>query len=158
MNPEEGELRPQLLDRFPLQAVVSGVSTIEERVSIMENAQQFLMNPHKFRERHLGEIENIKNRIMTARELLPKVSTPPKIMEIIANICIDFNVDGHRADIIIERAARTNAAMEGHTLTDIDDVITTAEMALPHRMRKQPFEEEEFSSAMLRKLVQRYTV
>jgi magnesium chelatase subunit I len=158
MNPEEGELRPQLLDRFPLQAVVSGVNTIEERVDIMENAQQFLQDPRKFREKHLNTIEEIKKKIQIAKELLPKVSTPPKIMEIIANICIDFNVDGHRADIIIERAATTNAAMDGHTSTNIDDVITTSEMALPHRMRKQPFEEEEFSSSMLRKLVQRYTL
>ncbi len=156
MNPEEGELRPQLLDRFPLQAIVGGISDIKERVEIIKRTNEFMKNPKKFREKFEGEKEKLRHRIEMAKKLLPKVTTPDEMMEIIAKICIDFNVDGHRADIIIERAARTNAALEGHTETTIDDVIIASEMALPHRMRKQPFEEEEFSSDMLRRLVKRY--
>ena len=95
----------------------------------------------------------MRRKIAKARELLPRVTVSKELLKTIAKICIDFNVDGHRADIIIETVARTNAAFEGRTRVTIDDIIEAAEMALPHRMRRQPFEEAEFSSDLLRALV-----
>jgi len=157
MNPEEGELRPQLLDRFPLQAIVTGVDDVEERVKIIQYTSEFKSDPKRFRRKFELEQQKVRDSIREAKKQLPKVTTPEEIMELIAQICIDFNVDGHRADIIIEKAARTNAAFEGHDRTTVEDVIVTSEMVLPHRMRKKPFEEEEFSSEMLRKLVKKYT-
>ncbi len=156
MNPEEGELRPQLLDRLALQAEVKGLGDLEERIEVMKCAREFALDPVVFRDQHRKKLEKLLEQIMSARELLPKVTTPDPVLAIITKIGIDFNIDGHRGDIIIERTARTNAAFEGREESNPDDVILAAEMALPHRMRKQPFEEEEFSAEMLRRLVRKY--
>jgi magnesium chelatase subunit I len=155
MNPEEGELRPQLLDRIALQAEIKGLKDSEQRTEIIKRIHEFNANPHKFRAKYEEEQRKLRARIVKARQLLPRVTTPSKILDIIAKICIDFNVDGHRADIIIERTARTNAAYEGRTQVTVDDVIEAAELVLPHRMRRRPFEEGEFSSDLLRTLVTR---
>jgi Mg-chelatase subunit ChlI len=156
MNPEEGELRPQLLDRLALQAEVKGLTDVEERIEIMQSSREFAQDPVVFRDQHRKKLDDLRGQIVRARELLPKVRTPEDVLGIISQIGIDFNIDGHRGDIIIERTARTNAAFEGREETSADDVILAAEMALPHRMRKQPFEEEEFSAEMLRRLVRKY--
>jgi magnesium chelatase subunit I len=156
MNPEEGELRPQLLDRLSLQAEVKGLDDVKQRVDIMTRSREFAMDPVVFRDEQRPQIEKLKQRIIEGRKKMPLVSTPDSVLAIITRIGVDFNIDGHRGDIIIERTARTNAAFEGRTDTNPDDVILAAEMALPHRMRKQPFEEEEFSAEMLRRLVRRY--
>jgi len=156
MNPEEGELRPQLLDRLALQAEVVGVKEVEQRVEIMQNSKEFALDPVTFRDQHREKLKELKAEILKAREIMNKVMTPDSVLAIITKIGIDFNIDGHRGDIIIERTARTNAAFEGRTESTADDVILAAEMALPHRMRKQPFEEESFSAEMLRRLVRKY--
>jgi magnesium chelatase subunit I len=156
MNPEEGELRPQLLDRLALQAEVMGIHDVGQRVEIMKAAREFALDPVVFRDQHRDNLKGLREEIIRARDLLPKVTTPDSVLAIITKIGIDFNIDGHRGDIIIERTARTNAAFEGRLQTTPDDVILAAEMALPHRMRKQPFEEESFSAEMLRRLVRKY--
>ena len=156
MSPEEGELRPQLLDRIALQAEVTGIQDIKKRIDIIERREKFDANPVEFRQSFEAQQRALGERIAKARERLSGVVTPQKILNIIARISVDFNVDGHRADIIIERAARANAAFEGRSETTIDDVIMAAEMALPHRMRKKPFEEEVFSSDLLRHVVKKY--
>jgi Mg-chelatase subunit ChlI len=156
MNPEEGELRPQLLDRLALQAEVKSLSDVNQRVEIIKATREFSVDPVVFRDEHRDPLKEMKSRITEARKLMPKVRTPDQVIGIITRIGIDFNIDGHRGDIIIERTARTNAAFEGRSETTPDDVILAAEMALPHRMRKQPFEEEEFSVEMLRRLVRKY--
>jgi magnesium chelatase subunit I len=156
MNPEEGELRPQLLDRIALQVEVKGLSNPDDRIEIIGRQNRFMENPQRMREQYFEEQKKTRDRITRARELLPKVTTPMKILKIIAKICLDFNVDGHRADLIIERTARTNAAFENRTQTTLDDVAYASELALPHRMRKRPFEEEVFSIDMLRQLLKKY--
>jgi len=156
MNPEEGELRPQLLDRLALTVKIQGMKDIEMRTQIIKNARAFNENPHAFRESLREEQEWIKNQIVKARELLPNVVIDDRYLDVIAGICIDFNVDGHRADIIIERTARTHAAYNGRTEVTPDDIVAAAELALPHRMRKMPLEEQEFSYDLLLKLVEDY--
>ncbi|MBA3045361.1 MAG: ATP-binding protein [Candidatus Thermoplasmatota archaeon] len=156
MNPEEGELRPQLLDRLALQAEVTGIHNVEQRVEVMMATREFSLDPVVFRDQHRDKLKALREEIIRARTLMPKVTTPDSVLAIITKIGIDFNIDGHRGDIIIERTARTNAAFEGRTESTPDDVILSAEMALPHRMRKQPFEEESFSAEMLRRLVRKY--
>jgi magnesium chelatase subunit I len=156
MNPEEGELRPQLLDRLSLQADVKGLDNVKQPVKIMKRSREFTVDPVVFRDEQREDLEKLKSEIIEGRKKLPSAGTPDSVLAIITRIGIDFNIDGHRGDIIIERTARTNAAFEGRTDTNPDDVILAAEMALPHRMRKQPFEEEEFSAEMLRRLVRRY--
>jgi magnesium chelatase subunit I len=156
MNPEEGELRPQLLDRLALQAAAHGIKEVDKRVEIMRRSREFQQDASLFRERWEPRQNELRKRILGAMDALADVKTSMKIVELITRLGIDFNIDGHRGDIIIERAARTNAALEGREETAPEDVVLAAEMALPHRMRKQPFEEEEFSAEMLRKLVRKY--
>ncbi len=157
MNPEEGELRPQLLDRLALQVEVETIREVKKRIEITKRMNAFSENPLAFKAQFREAEEDLKKRIQEARERLPKVETPENILYIITRLGMDFNLDGHRGDIIMERTAQTNAAFEGRNEVTVEDVIIAAEMALPHRMRKQPFEEEKFSSDMLRKLLDSYT-
>ncbi|WP_445474879.1 ATP-binding protein [Methanococcoides methylutens] len=153
MNPEEGELRPQLLDRIALQVEVEGISDIEQRIEIIERRNQFNKEPQQFRRDFESEQEKLRTRIIKAKQLLGRITTTRENLRTIAQICVAFNVDGHRADIMIERTARTNAAYENRERITNEDIIEAAEMVLPHRMRKKPFEEEEFSAEQLRAVV-----
>ena len=153
MNPEEGELRPQILDRIALQTDVVGIQDVASRIDIVRRREEMTTDPEGFRVKHEPARKELRERITKAREILPNVRTPKHIYDLIAQICIDFNVDGHRADIIIERAARANAAFEGRLEVAAEDVVVASAMALPHRMRRRPYEEEEFSEEMMRKLV-----
>lgn len=153
MNPEEGELRPQLLDRIALQVEVTGIYDVEQRIEIVERRNRFNDDPKQFIREFEAEQDKLRSKIIKAMQLLPRVSTTRENLRTIAEICIAFNVDGHRADIMIERAARTNAAYEGRERITNDDIIEASEMVLPHRMRKKPFEEEEFSVDQLRAVV-----
>ncbi len=153
MNPEEGELRPQLLDRIALQVEVEGISDLEQRIEIIERRNAFNENAQKFRKDFEPEQERLRSKIMKAKQILGRVTSTRENLRTIAQICIAFNVDGHRADIMIERTARTNAAYEGRERITNDDIIEAAEMVLPHRMRKKPFEEEEFSVEQLQAVV-----
>lgn len=153
MNPEEGELRPQLLDRIALQVEVKGIHDPDERIKVISYRKEFNANPEAFVKKWLPEQEKLRKKVEKAQSLLDKVTMPLELLKTIAKICIDFNVDGHRADIIIEAVSRTIAAFEGRTRVTIDDIIEAAELALPHRMRRQPFEEAEFSSDLLRTMV-----
>ena len=153
MNPEEGELRPQILDRIALQSDVVGIQDVQQRIDIVKRREEFTADPDGFRDKFEGQRSELRGKIVKARELLPNVTTPPRIYKLIAQICLDFNVDGHRADIIIERAARANAAFEGRGEVTAEDIVAGASMALPHRMRRRPYEEEEFSEETLRKIV-----
>ncbi len=153
MNPEEGELRPQILDRLALQCDVIGIKDVEQRIQIVRRREEFTSNPVKFRDQFEGQRTELRARIDKAQALIPNVTTPPRIYKLIAQICLDFDVDGHRADIIIERAARANAAYEGRMETSAEDVASAAAMALPHRMRRRPSEEEEFNEESILKLV-----
>ncbi|AKB85970.1 ATP-binding protein [Methanococcoides methylutens] len=153
MNPEEGELRPQLLDRIALQVEVEGISDIEQRVEIIERRNRFNKDPQQFRRDFESEQEKLRTRIIKAKQILGRITTTRENLRTIAQICVAFNVDGHRADIMIERTARTNAAYENRERITNEDIIEAAEMVLPHRMRKKPFEEEEFSAEQLRAVV-----
>ncbi|MGM0770317.1 MAG: ATP-binding protein [Halobacteriota archaeon] len=153
MNPEEGELRPQLLDRIALQVEVEGISDIEQRVEIIERRNRFNKDPQQFRRDFENEQQKLRTRIIKAKQMLGRITTSRENLRTIAQICVAFNVDGHRADIMIERTARTNAAYENRERITNEDIIEAAEMVLPHRMRKKPFEEEEFSAEQLRAVV-----
>ncbi len=153
MNPEEGELRPQILDRLALQCDVVGIKDVDQRIQIVKRREAFSINPVAFREKYEGLMVELRAKIDKAQALIPNVTTPPRIYKLIAQICLDFDVDGHRADIIIERAARANAAFEGRLETTAEDVASAAAMALPHRMRRRPSEDEEFSEESILKLV-----
>jgi magnesium chelatase subunit I len=141
MNPEEGELRPQLLDRFGLCVHIEGITDPADRVAIMERRLAYDENPEAFCQQWEKESRQLVARITAARELYPQVSIDQPLLYEIAAYCLDVGVDGHRGDIIILKAAKTLAALAGRTQVTKDDIDTAAQLALPHRVRRQPLQD-----------------
>lgn len=132
MNPEEGDLRPQLRDRFALSVTATGSNDLDERVAVMETA---------LGERDGDDGTDYAAQLERARTLLPTVDLPAEFKTQIAELCRDAGVDGHRADIATARAARALAALDGRTRVVESDVRRAAELALPHRLRADPFDD-----------------
>lgn len=141
MNPEEGELRPQLLDRFGLAVEVAGLADVPSRVAVIERRLAYESDPQAFMAAWQPAEEDLAARIAGARELLPSVTMDGSDMAAVASLCIELGVDGHRADLTILETARTHAAWSGRTRLGVEDIRIAAELALPHRMRRQPFAE-----------------
>lgn len=141
MNPEEGELRPQLMDRFGLCVTIGGITSPNERVEIMIRRGDFEKDPEHFCRQWQNESENLSRRIEDARSLLALVEIERDLLFVIAEYCLDVGVDGHRGDIIILKTARTLAAWHGRDQVVKEDIETAAELALPHRVRRQPLME-----------------
>lgn len=140
MNPEEGELRPQLLDRFGLTVEVAASRVPEERVEVVRRRLAFEDDPAAFAARWAGEEVALRERIVAARELLPKVTLGDAVLLQIAATCAAFEVDGMRADIVMARTATALAAWAGRTEVTSEDVRQAALLALPHRRRRNPFD------------------
>lgn len=140
-NPEEGELRPQLLDRFGLHVEVRTADDLDERVRIVEARQAFERDPEGFRARAEKEQESLRRRLVRARRNILAVKLPGKILRRIAELCQQLKVDGHRGELTIARAARALAALEGRGEVSEKDVRRVATMALSHRLRRDPFEQ-----------------
>ncbi|MER8038441.1 putative cobaltochelatase [Streptomyces hydrogenans] len=140
MNPEEGELRPQLLDRFGLTVEVAASRVPEERVEVVRRRLAFEDDPAGFAERWAGEEAALRERIVAARELLPKVALGDAVLLQIAATCAAFEVDGMRADIVMARTATALAAWAGREEVTSEDVRQAALLALPHRRRRNPFD------------------
>ncbi|MDR2339864.1 MAG: ATP-binding protein [Deltaproteobacteria bacterium] len=138
MNPEEGELRPQLLDRFGLCVNIEGVQDLDSRVLVMERRAAYEADPWAFSALWKEESEALAERVGKARALLPKVGIPRELLFEIARHCLEVGVDGHRGDIIILKTAKTIAAWNGREEAQAKDVREAAELALPHRVRRQP--------------------
>ena len=136
MNPEEGELRPQLLDRFPLHVAVGSSHTIEERMELVRRNLEFEDDPDEFRKIWEKEQNSLRERIVDAKELLSQVVLPESSLRAIAMACDALEVDGVRPDIIISKAAITNAALEGRTEVTLDDMKMASQLALSHRTRR----------------------
>ncbi|MBM9520794.1 ATP-binding protein [Desulforhopalus vacuolatus] len=138
MNPEEGELRPQLLDRFGLCVNVGGINSIDERVQIMERRMAFDTDREAFVKKWQRESTELADTIIAARALLPQVSIAHALLEEVARNCIEVGVDGHRGDIIMLKTAKTLAALYGRKMVMAEDIREAAELVLPHRIRRQP--------------------
>jgi magnesium chelatase subunit D len=140
MNPEEGELRPQLLDRFGLTVEVAASREPDQRVEVVRRRLAYDDDPDGFAERWADEESTVRARIVAARELLPSVRLGDAALRQIAATCSAFEVDGMRADIVMARAATTLAAWAGRTDVLAEDVRQAALLALPHRRRRNPFD------------------
>ncbi|MFP3853967.1 MAG: ATP-binding protein [Anaerolineales bacterium] len=145
MNPEEGDLRPQLLDRFALSVEIRGLQSAEERVAIMERNLAFEDNPAAFREEWLEHERALTREIADARKLLDKVEYTRRDLLSIAALTSSLHVDGHRGDLVILKAARAHAAFEGRERINQRDIALAAELALPHRLRRGPFQQTEIT-------------
>lgn len=140
MNPEEGELRPQLLDRFGLCVSVQGELDPELRAEIIERRMAFEADPAGFVASWQDQGQSVSARMARAMDLMPQVSLPRDVLIAAAQTCLDARVDGHRGDIMMVRAARALAAWHGRRSIEDEDLQQAAEFVLPHRMRRNPLD------------------
>jgi len=141
MNPEEGELRPQLLDRFGLCVHISGITNQAQRVEIVKRWSGYELDSGAFSMEWQAQEHQLAERILAARRIFPQVVIADEILVRIANIAIALSVDGHRSDLVMMKAAKTIAAFHSRTVVEPSDVDECVDLALSHRMRKRPFEE-----------------
>lgn len=153
MNPEEGELRPQLLDRFALCVEITGIRDPHDRVLIMERYIEYESDPAGFYQKWLPQEQRLSREIDEARRRLPLVTYTDDDLYTIASLTSSFQVDGHRADIVILKTAIANAAFEGRLSITEQDIARAAELALPHRLKRQPFQEGEVAQRDLEQRV-----
>jgi len=153
MNPEEGELRPQLLDRFGLAVEIRGILNPVERVTIVERRLAFENDPEGFARQWASEETALSDRIARARARLKKVGYRREDLYTIARLTAELQVDGHRADIVILKAALAHAAFQERDLVTQEDIILAAELALPHRLKKRPFQETAVEAQRLEQLL-----
>ena len=141
MNPEEGDLRPQLLDRFGLAVEVDGVFAPAERREVVRRRMAFEAAPFPFMDDWAAAEQAERERIIASQQRLASVVVPDAILELITDICAEYQVDGLRGDIVMYKTASAIAAYEGRTIVGVADVREAALMALLHRQRRQPFQQ-----------------
>lgn len=141
MNPEEGELRPQLLDRFGLMVDVAGPQDHELRSEVVRRRIAFDDDPAGFATEWANEQTALRERILAARARLSTVTLNDGLLTLISRLCCEVGVEGLRADIVMHKTARTLATLDGRSDVTTGDVREAAELVLPHRRRRQPFEQ-----------------
>lgn len=139
-NPEEGELRPQLLDRFGLHAEIRTVKEPALRVQIVEQRSDFDQDPEAFLEQYRPQQDELQQRLIKAQELLKSVAIDHDLKIKISQVCAELDVDGLRGDIVTNRTAKALAAYEARTEVTVDDIRRVVVMSLRHRLRKDPLE------------------
>ena len=139
-NPEEGELRPQLLDRFGMHAEIHTVKEPNLRVQIVEQRSEFDRNPQQFVEQHQQQQQALQQKLVQAQQLLPQVNLDYDLRVKISEVCSELDVDGLRGDIVTNRAAKALTAFEGREEVTVDDIRRVITLCLRHRLRKDPLE------------------
>jgi len=147
MNPEEGNLRPQLLDRFGLSVEVEGEREIGTRMEVVMRRLEFDDDPDGYIEGCKDELEALTQQIITARELLPRIPLDKDTLRRATTLALDFAMEGHRADLTLMRAARANAALAGRTSITKDDLAEIGPLVLAHRVKSKPFKKGRFSDS-----------
>ncbi|MBF6335950.1 magnesium chelatase subunit D family protein [Nocardia abscessus] len=149
MNPEEGELRPQLLDRFGLTVDVAASRDVDVRMAVVRRRLDYEADPAGFAARYAQADQEVAERILAARDRVGQVTLDDVELRRIAALCAAFDVDGMRADLVVARTATAHAAWRGGDVVTEDDVRVAAELALPHRRRRDPFDEPGISEQQL---------
>ena len=154
MNPEEGELRPQLQDRFGLCAEIRTLSDPEQRIEIIERSLEFEANPRTFRAQWAKQEKALTTTITRARRLLPRIKPHQAWHRAVVDLSVSLGVHGHRADILMIKAAATLAALDGREEITPQDIETAATLVYPHRLKRTPFEEVRVSELEIRERAQ----
>lgn len=140
-NPEEGELRPQLLDRFGLSVEVRSPTDIEERIEVVKRRDAYETNPKSFLRKWRPKDAEIRDRILSARENLPSIETKKPILRDCAQLCVTLGADGLRGELTLLKSARALAAYDGETEVNRHHLRAVAPLALAHRLRRDPLDE-----------------
>lgn len=154
MNPEEGDLRPQLLDRFALSVEIRGIRDARERVLIMQRNLAYEADHDDFYLQWEPREAELSHQIEQARTLVDRVTHTNRDLLSIAALTSSLNVDGHRADLVILKTARAHAAFEGRLVITDRDIALAAELALPHRLKRGPFYQAEMSMEDLQERIE----
>lgn len=154
MNPEEGDLRPQLLDRFGLTVDVLGEQSVESRIQVIKRRLAFEKDSSAFVKKFEAEQNALIQRVENAKALLPTVQFDDDLYELVATVSTTLGVDGHRADITMVKTAIAHAAFYNKNRVEVDDIYSAAELVMPHRMRRMPFEENVFSAEALKQIIE----
>lgn len=155
MNPEEGDLRPQLLDRFCMVVDVIGERDSQKRVEVIKNRLEYEKDSESFAQKCEPQQQDMRNRIQKAQKLLDEVTYDESILEMAAKISIEMEVDGHRADIAMIKTAMTIAAFNGRDKVSSSDLLEAGELVLPHRMKRTPFEGGIFNISKVKDVIER---
>ena len=153
MNPEEGDLRPQLLDRFGLAVEVEGRFSPEERQQVVKRRIAYEADPQAFMAEWQQAEQGERARVSRSQELLPQVNVSDDILALITSICAEYDIDGMRGDIVMYKTAATIAAYEDRTEVNAEDVREAANLALLHRQRRQPFQQPNLATEQLDSMV-----
>nr|YP_010444038.1 Mg-protoporyphyrin IX chelatase [Haramonas pauciplastida]UTE94925.1 Mg-protoporyphyrin IX chelatase [Haramonas pauciplastida] len=139
-NPEEGELRPQLLDRFGMHAIIKTVKDPDLRVKVVEERILFDLNPEEWLLKYAKKQKELKEKIVRAQNLLSNVVIDSEFKLKISQVCSELDIDGLRGDIVTNRAAKAHAAYEGRNSVTLNDISKVIGLCLKHRLRKDPLE------------------
>jgi magnesium chelatase subunit D len=153
MNPEEGDLRPQLHDRFGLSVAIEGIHTLAERVEIIKRRLSFEQDPAGFRARWAAADAELAQRIVRAKESLGQVVYTEGLLETAAKLAVAMGTDGHRADIAMVKAARANAALEARNRVTLEDLELAARLVLAHRIKKTPLQKAELNPEKIKEVL-----
>jgi len=154
MNLEEGDLRPQLLDRFGLMVEVTAPRDKTLRSEVVRRRIAFEANPTAYAAAWMQEQQALRHQLATAQQLLPEVTLDDALLDLISHLCCEFEVASLRADIVMHKASRALAALEGRSQVTPEHVRTAAELVLPHRRRRKPFEQPGLDKDQLDELMQ----
>lgn len=157
MNPEEGDLRPQLLDRFGLCVEIQAEHSVQRRMEIVRRSMDFQADPQGFMSRWQEEQEGLRQAVRMARDLLAELRPRDELLEIAADLAIQMHVDGHRAEIIIVKTALAAAALSGRTTPSVADIREAALLALAHRVKRRPLDETSFQPDQIDSILQKYS-
>jgi Mg-chelatase subunit ChlI len=154
MNPEEGDLRPQLLDRFGICVEVSGSTEVRERVEVAKRRIAFEADPRAFARQWAPAEEKLAGKIQDARRLLGRVEVPPRLWELAARLSLSYGVEGHRSDLTMIKAAQAICALQGRPTVTPPDLLQAAELALTHRLKNQDLLSPSLDSRTLEQLLE----
>jgi magnesium chelatase subunit D len=141
MNPEEGELRPQILDRFGLFVNIEAPLDPDTRMEVVKRVEEFQSDPVSFVEKYRPLQEDLMRKVVRAREIVNEVVVPDDLLHLLAKTVVEMGIRTHRAEIVTVRAAKAISALDGRKKVNLEDLKKAMELALPHRMRSRPFEE-----------------
>lgn len=149
MNPEEGDLRPQLLDRFGLLVDVKAEQDTRQRMEVIRRRIAFERDPQEFCEEYGEEQQKLRNEILLAQSRMGELAFNDEVLRTAVEISLHLGVDGHRADLTLVKAALASAALRGETKVGREDVVRVSHLVLPHRMRRNPFQDSKLDTKEL---------